>query len=325
MAPDDPFAVGRKEGAAIVAGLVGQAADARTVRLHDVDVAKPGCVFLVALALAGREFFQWKSPAQRAENDLLSVRRPRAFCVVPGRISQVNEIAAVLLRGKDVEGRVVIPGVAPLFPAGPKFELGLLFGDCLRVRMRRREKNVIRSRPKESAGGFTRARRDTSSVAGFEIKDVLLIKWISRIALALEDQLCSIRRKIPFAAPLSFEHQLSWVWEESLFRRGILRGGGARQHRDENGKEKSPHRTSSNSFPQRGRAKAAQSHRRPARNLRRTGRLRGTNPAQTGLPFCRQRVRFPRAFPADKRPRQLRSALAPSCAERIQPQASSRR
>ncbi len=36
--PDDATAVGAEEGAAVVAGGIGQAADIRPVRVHEIDV-----------------------------------------------------------------------------------------------------------------------------------------------------------------------------------------------------------------------------------------------------------------------------------------------
>src|SRR5205823_13946443 len=113
-------------------------------------VAETSRVFLVTVTLVRRKFYEGKRRAQRTENDLLSVGRIRTLRVVPWRMGQVNEIAAVLLRRKDVEGRVVIPGVAPLFSARAKFQLRPLFRHRLWINVSRSEEDAISSRLEET-------------------------------------------------------------------------------------------------------------------------------------------------------------------------------
>ena len=224
MPPDDALAVRRKERAAVVARLVRQAADVRAVGVHYMDLAEPRRILVITSALIGRKFFERKGRAQRAEHDLFSVGRIRSLRVVAGRTRQINRIAAVLLRGENVERRVVIPRVAPLFSAGAEFQLRFLFCQSFGIGLRRGEQNAIRPRLEKSTGRFSLARRYPGCFARFQIENVLLIKRVRRLALALKDQLLSVRRKITFAAPFPFEHELSRAGNETRFLRGIVRG-----------------------------------------------------------------------------------------------------
>src|SRR5262245_45846033 len=77
-AEDDALAVGREEGTAVVAGLVGELLDAGAVGVHDEDVG-------VASAVAG-------------EDEEFAVWREGALGVVAGRVGHVLEVLAVEVR-----------------------------------------------------------------------------------------------------------------------------------------------------------------------------------------------------------------------------------
>ena len=124
---------------------------------------------------------------------------------------QVNEIRAILFRRKNVEGRVVIPGVAPLFSARAKFQLRLLFRRRFRIGVSRSEEDAIGSRLEKPAGRFAGARRNARRLARFQVENVLLIKRVSGFAFALENQLLPVRRKITLTAAFPFEDELARV------------------------------------------------------------------------------------------------------------------
>ena len=69
-----------------------------------------------------------------------------------------------------------------------------------------------------------------------EIESVDLVKGISRLALALEDESVAIGRKIAFTAAPAFQDQLPCIRKEPRLLRGIIRG--ACQRPTDNGKEK---------------------------------------------------------------------------------------
>ena len=71
--PHNARAVRREKRAAIVARRLRKLPHVRAVGVHDVDIAKPGGVFLQTRLLLGVQVAPVRS-AQRAEDDLLSVR-----------------------------------------------------------------------------------------------------------------------------------------------------------------------------------------------------------------------------------------------------------
>ena len=58
-----------------------------------------------------------------------------------------------------------------------------------------------------------------------------LVKWILRLAFALEDQLLAVRREIAFAAAFPFEDELPWIREETLFLGAAHRARSAAERR----------------------------------------------------------------------------------------------
>jgi hypothetical protein len=148
-------------------------------------------------------------------------------------MGQVNEIRAILFRRENVEGRVVIPGIAPLLSARAKFQLRFLFCRGFRIGMGRSEQDAISPRLEKSAGRFPRARRDARRLARFQVENVLLVKRIFRFAFALENQLLPVRRKITFTAPLPFKDELARVRQEPFLLRAVVSGEGCRAGEDQ--------------------------------------------------------------------------------------------
>src|SRR4051812_18048786 len=91
-AEDDPFAVGRNERTAVVAGGVGELPHVGAVGIHDIDVG-------VAIAVA-------------AKGDLLAVFRVGSFGVVAGDVGQAAEDVAVEIGLEQVHVGIEIPFVA---------------------------------------------------------------------------------------------------------------------------------------------------------------------------------------------------------------------
>src|SRR4051794_29648896 len=91
-------------------------------------------------------------------------------------------------RQKDVHVLVIIPRIAAFLARGAEVELDLLFGNGVRIEVSGGEKDLIRAGPEERAGGFTNAGGNSRGLAGFEIQDIDLVKRISRLAFALEDE-----------------------------------------------------------------------------------------------------------------------------------------
>src|SRR5262245_6344069 len=83
--------------------------------------------------------------------------------------------------------------------------------------MRRSEEHVFSARAEKGASGLADTRRDSVNITGREIKDVNLIKRISRFAFALKDQRLAVGRKIAFTAATAFVNQLPNVREELRF------------------------------------------------------------------------------------------------------------
>src|SRR6185295_18026479 len=91
-APDDALAVGVEEGAAVVAGRAGQAADVLAVGVHPVEID-------VAVAY-------------RREHDRAVLAAHRPLGVVAGRVGQLAQPAAVAAGAVDVVVGVQRPDVA---------------------------------------------------------------------------------------------------------------------------------------------------------------------------------------------------------------------
>jgi len=98
-APDDLAAVGAEEGAAVVAGRVGQPAHVFAVRIHTVQLEI--------------------SVANRGEDDRAVLRADSALRIVSGRLGEPSHVAAVRGGAEDVVVLVECPHVA-LAHVGPR-------------------------------------------------------------------------------------------------------------------------------------------------------------------------------------------------------------
>ena len=108
-APEDAPAVGREERPPIVAGRERQAFLARSVGVHDVNLAEVGGVVLETFAVFGRKRLGRISVAQRGEDNFLPVGRIRRFSVVAVCAGQAAQPTAVAFGDENVKVFVVVP------------------------------------------------------------------------------------------------------------------------------------------------------------------------------------------------------------------------
>ena len=214
-APDDAFAVGRKEGAAVVAVDRRQALHAGAVGVgaHDVDVGEEARVGLELLALRRRQVVVVRL-ARGGEGDPLAVGRVAGLGVVAARLRQPLVGAGLRVADVEVHLGVVVPRVAPLLAGGAELQLFVLQLLRARIVMRGGEEDVAGFGVEERAGGLARAGRDARDVAGGHVHHVDLVERIARLALALEHQPASVLRPVAFAGAAAFHREAPRPREE---------------------------------------------------------------------------------------------------------------
>ena len=153
------LAVGREEGAAVVALAVGDPARVLAVGVHDVDLG-------VAVA-------------ERREDDALAVGRVAPLGVVAGGVGQADEVLAVGVGAEDVHERVEVPAIALRAairgPLGGRGRGPGVVGQG-GVEVRRREEDRLAVGVVEAARALALARADElRHGVGFEVGGVDLV------------------------------------------------------------------------------------------------------------------------------------------------------
>src|SRR5678816_3679280 len=92
--------------------------------------------------------------------------------------------------------------------------------------MRGREQDVSRRGVEERAGGLADTRGHARRVSSLHVHQIDLIEGISRLTLALEDQLRTVLRPVAFAGAPAFDRQTPDSGEKVAFRRLALREEG---------------------------------------------------------------------------------------------------
>src|SRR5439155_2049997 len=143
--------------------------------------------------------------AHRREDDPLTVGRVAAFGVVPARVGQALHRAGLFVIRVDIHFRVVVPRVATLFARRAKRELLVLQLLRFRIRVRRRELDLVAAGTEERARRLAGARRDALRLAGAEVEHIDLIEGIPGLTLALKDEPLAVRRPVAFAGAPPFD------------------------------------------------------------------------------------------------------------------------
>ena len=133
------------ERASIVTGRKGQLLHVAAVCVHDVQIHEIGGVIVeqTLLYLTQRAGI---GLTIRCKQNGAPVRRIRTLGVIAGRLSQINEIAAVAVSGVDLVGRIIIPAVGAGFSAGSDRQFFSLFCQCIRIFVGRRVHDPVQSR-----------------------------------------------------------------------------------------------------------------------------------------------------------------------------------
>ncbi len=100
--------------------------------------------------------------------------------------------------------------------------------------MRGGEQHFIRAGTKKRAGGFADAGGDAVTVAIRQIENVNLVKWVPRLAFALENQRLAVRRKITLTTAPALEGELADVGEKAGFAASLGVGGQQTRRRAQN-------------------------------------------------------------------------------------------
>ena len=192
------------------------------VRVHQVDLPKPGRIGGEVLILRRRELVGGVRVAQGTKGDQFAVGRKRTFGIVAQGRREPTDLRAIALGHENVHVFVIIPGIAALFTGGAEGEFGLLLFHRCGIQMRGGEHQLVGPRTEKGAGGLAVAGRDAVAVAALQIQQMDLVKWIRGIAFTLKDQRLAIRGEVTLAAAPPFKDQLPRVGEQT----GLGFGGG---------------------------------------------------------------------------------------------------
>jgi hypothetical protein len=204
--------------------VLGQPAHVPAVAVHDVEIDEVSRIG-GQLAFVDDDAFRPVGVPIRGEDDLPSVRRPRALRVVATRAGQApgRPLARRARRREEVVVLVVVPAVAALLAGGPRGELGLLLGAGLRVEVGGGVEDLLAARMDPAAGRLADARRDAADASAAQVHQVDLEEGVAGLALALEDEPPAILGEVAFARAAPREAQLPRLREQ-----GRLGGRGPR-------------------------------------------------------------------------------------------------
>ena len=223
-APADAFAIGAEEGAAIVAGGVGEALHVRAVGIGGVNFHEVLFVDLQAFLVLFTEL-RFVSLAVAGEDDLFAVRRVVALGIVAARVGEIFERLVHQRVFPDVVVLVVVPGVAAHLGVFALLVLSGLQLFRVRIGVGRGEHDAFAVRVNPGAGRLAHAGRNALLIPGFEVHQVDLIKRVPFLALGLENHLLAIGGEVAFPRTFALEGELADVCDEVRLGLGKDRGG----------------------------------------------------------------------------------------------------
>src|SRR6185295_7437056 len=191
--------------ASIVTWRTGQPLLVGSIRVHNINLTEVGRIGFEALPFLWGELCRWKSIAQGTEYNFAAVRRIRAFRIVTLAAGEPSNLSPIAFGREDVHVLVIIPRVTLLLSRSAEVQFRFLFSLCFRIEMCGSKEDLIAAEAEKRASCFSNPARDAASIPGFEIQIVNLVKGISRLPLALEDQAMAVRREITLAGAAAFE------------------------------------------------------------------------------------------------------------------------